>query len=58
MVDMWNGTGKPKTGSTTVSYFLSMNIFKSKMSGSLTGRRALLLYEIFDFLVLKQKTKS
>lgn len=35
MVAMWNGVAIPKTGMTTVSYFLSIKIFISRMSFSL-----------------------
>ena len=54
IVDMWNGVGMPKTGSTTVSYFLSMNIFKSNISGSLIGNNERFLYETVDFFTLKK----
>lgn len=55
IVDIWYGVGTPKIGNTIVSYFLSINIFKSRISGSLNGNRDEDLYETFDFLILKHK---
>ena len=51
MVAIWKGVAMPKTGMTTVSYFLSIKIFMSRMSFS-RGIWEPFLYDMLDLRAL------